>query len=218
MSLSKEIILEQMEVGPMGNFLYFIGDPQTKEVAVVDPAWDVNFLRKEAQRKGYTITHIFLTHGHMDHVNGIRDLQKTHDIPVYISKHEAEFYTPPCNHLHKVNNGQVLKIGNLSFECIHTPGHSPGCQCFRHGDVLIAGDTVFIDGCGRCDLPGSDVEAMYNSLYHVVMKLPDSTVLYPGHNYGPTPFATLVSQKKTNPYLTCQSREEFLQHRMGIFR
>ncbi len=84
------------------------------------------------------------------------------------------------------------------------------------GDTLIAGDAIFIDGCGRCDLPGSDPKAMYHSLYEVIMKLPDSTVIYPGHDYGPTPFATVGEQKKTNPYLQCKNLEEFLMGRMGM--
>ena len=81
---------------------------------------------------------------------------------------------------------------------------------------MICGDVLFIDGCGRCDLPGGDAEVMYETLYNRVMELPDDTVVYPGHNYGPTPSATLGEQKQTNPYLRCGSREEFLKQRMGI--
>ena len=210
------LILEQMEMGPLQNFIYFIGDPATKEIAVVDPAWDVDYLREQAKKKGYQITNIFLTHGHPDHVNGLDDLLSTHNVPVYISKQEAAFYTPKIKNLKKVDDREKLKVGGIEFECIHTPGHSPGCHCFKYGDVLIAGDTIFIDGCGRCDLPGSDPKAMYNSLYNIIKKLPDSTVIYPGHNYGPTPSATLASQKKTNPYLQANNLEDFLYQRMGM--
>jgi glyoxylase-like metal-dependent hydrolase (beta-lactamase superfamily II) len=210
-----DLILEQMEVGPMNNFIYFIGDKKTNEIAVIDPAWDVNFLRDEAKRKGYKITNIFLTHGHPDHVNGLDELLSTHDVPVYISKHEASFYTPDCKNLHKVEDHEKLKVGNIEFECLHTPGHTPGCQCFKYGDALIAGDTLFIDGCGRCDLPGGSVKTMYKSLSEVILKLPDSTVIYPGHNYGEVPFATLGEQKKTNPYLNARNLDEFLYQRMG---
>lgn len=216
MNKASNLILEQMEIGPLNNFIYFIGDPATREIAVVDPAWDVDFLINQARKKGYTITTVFLTHGHHDHVNGLEEILSTHNVPVYISKHEAPFYIPKIKNLRKVEDRETLKVGNIEFECIHAPGHSPGCQCFRFGDTLIAGDVIFIDGCGRCDLPGSDPRAMYNSLYNVIKKLPDSTILYPGHNYGPAPFATVGSQKKTNPYLQAKNMDEFLYQRMGL--
>ena len=200
----------------MQNFIYFLGDAAAKEIAVIDPAWDVDFLRQEAKKNGYAITNIFLTHGHPDHVNGIAALQKTHDVPVYISRHEAEFYTPKCKNLKKIAPGETLKIGSLEIKTLHTPGHSPGCQCFLIDEHLIAGDAIFIDGCGRCDLPGSDPKAQYRSLYEVIMKLPGQTIIYPGHDYGPTPAATVAQQKKTNIYLQCSSLEEFLLERMGM--
>jgi len=198
----------------MENFQYFLGDKSTKEIAVVDPAWDVNFLRSEAKRQGFKIVAVFLTHGHPDHVNGLDDLLSTHDVPIFISQHEASFFMPKHKNVKTIRSKEKLKIGNIEFECIHTPGHTPGCQCFLAEGNLIAGDTLFINGCGRCDLPGSDAKVMYNSLYNVVMKLPDSTIIYPGHNYGTVPFATLAEQKKTNPYLQCHSLEEFLTERM----
>ena len=210
----ENLILEQMEVGPMNNFIYFLGDKATGEIAVVDPAWDVDLLRDRAQKKGYKITSIFLTHGHPDHVNGLDDLLSTHDVPVYLSRHEAAFYTPSCKNLKKTADHEKIKVGNIEFECLHTPGHTPGCQCFKCGDALITGDTLFIDGCGRCDLPGGSAKAMFKSLYDVILKLPDPTRIYPGHNYGELPFATLAEQKKTNPYLCAKDLEEFLYQRM----
>jgi glyoxylase-like metal-dependent hydrolase (beta-lactamase superfamily II) len=217
MKLPPNVIFKQMEIGPMENFQYFIGDERTKEIAVVDPSWDVDYLCGEAKKNGYKITAVFLTHGHPDHTNGVAQMVKRHPVPVYISKHELGILKPRVKNLIEVNDREKLKTGNIEWECFHTPGHSPGCQLFKHDDILIAGDTLFIDGCGRCDLPGSDPKRMYYSLYDVVMKMPDSTMIYPGHNYGPAPFATLASQKKTNPYLTCKSMEEFLSQRMGIF-
>ncbi|MCA9406010.1 MAG: MBL fold metallo-hydrolase, partial [Candidatus Omnitrophica bacterium] len=200
MPVPDDMILKQIPLGPMDNFLYFIGDKQTNEIAVVDPAWDVDYLCAAAEKNGYYIKSIFLTHAHHDHVNGLKEILSRHDVPVYISKYEADFYRPKHKNLVDVDNGQMLKIGNVEFQCIHTPGHSPGCQCFKHGDVLIAGDLIFVDGCGRCDLPGGDAGVMYHSLFDILLKMPDSTIVYPGHNYGAVPFATLGELKKHNPY------------------
>lgn len=215
-SSSGKIILRQMEVGPMGNFIYFIGDAKTKEVAVVDPAWDVDFLCAEAQKNGFTITSILLTHGHPDHINGLDEILSRHNVPAYISRHEAGFYRPKHKNMIEVEDRQKLSVGNITIECVLTPGHTPGSQCFCVADLLITGDTLFIDGCGRCDLPGGNPKQMYDSLYNTILKLPDSTMIYPGHNYGSKPFAALASLKKTNPYLTCANLEEFLCERMGV--
>ncbi len=215
LNLPENLILEQFEIGPLNNFLYFLGDAATKDIAVVDPAWDVNFLCREAQKKGYRITAVFLTHGHPDHVNGLNEILAQHDVPAYISRHEPDFLTPRHQNIVKVENGDSLTVGSIDFRCLLTPGHTPGCQSFLYENIMISGDAIFIDGCGRCDLPGGDAGVMYDTLYNIIMPLPDDTVIFPGHNYGPTPFATLGSQKRTNPYLTCSSREEFLVHRMG---
>lgn len=215
-NLPDNMILQQMELGPMNNFLYFIGDAYTKEIAVVDPAWEVDYLCQQASKFGYTITSIFLTHGHPDHVNGLEEILKVHDVPAYISRHEAPYYKPKHKNLIEIDDHHKLPVGNLVFDTIWTPGHTPGGQCFHYKNVLVTGDTLFIDGCGRCDLPGGDPLAMYTSLSERIMKLPDETLLYTGHNYGPKPVDTLGAQKKTNPYLTCSSKSEFLQNRMGI--
>jgi glyoxylase-like metal-dependent hydrolase (beta-lactamase superfamily II) len=214
--LPENLILKQIVIGPLDNFIYFVGDARTKEIAVVDPAWDVDFLCREADKSGYIITSIFLTHGHPDHVNGLKDILARHDVPAYISKHEAPFYKPKHKNIREVEDRQKLRVGKIEFECVLTPGHTPGGQCFHYKNVLLTGDTIFIDGCGRCDLPGGDAKKMYESLYHIIMKFPDETLLYTGHNYGPAPFTTLQSQKETNPYLTCHNLEEFLNQRMGL--
>lgn len=200
----------------MENFQYFLGDADTKEIAVVDPAWDVNFLCSEIDKNGYKVASVFLTHGHPDHVNGLDEFLSHHDVPAYMSKHEADVLKPNHKNLVEVEDQAKLNIGNIEFSCYHTPGHSPGCHCFHHDNILITGDLVFIDGCGRCDFPYSDPKQQYHSLHDVLMKLPDETLLFTGHNYGPKPYDTLGEQKKTNPYLTCKNMEEFLVHRMGM--
>lgn len=212
---SKSLVIKQYEIGPLNNFLYLLGDEATKEMAIVDPAWDVPFLCRQAQNMGYKITKVFLTHAHPDHVNGLDMLLQQHDVPVYISKHEAPFLRKNLKNLVDIADRERLSLGNTTFEVIHTPGHTPGCQCFLSNEQMICGDTLFIDGCGRCDLPGGDAKIMYNTLYKIIKKLPDNTTVWPGHNYGPTVTDTIGHQKLTNPYLQCSSIEEFLGERMG---
>jgi len=205
-----------MELGPMENFQYFLGDARSKQIAVVDPAWDVDYLCDEARENGYKISLVLLTHGHPDHVNGLKEILSRHDVPAYISRQEASFLKPKHKNIVEVEDRQTIRVGGIEIECLLTPGHTPGCQCFLYKNILVTGDTIFVDGCGRCDLPGSDPRQMYHSLYNVLMKLPDTTVIYPGHNYGATPFATLGEQKKTNPYLQAKSMEDFLIGRIGF--
>ncbi|MBI4309547.1 MAG: MBL fold metallo-hydrolase [Candidatus Omnitrophica bacterium] len=219
MSSKTSLLIRQYEIGPLNNFLYLLGDPATKEMAIVDPAWDVDFLREEAKRLGYVITQVFLTHAHPDHINGLDQLLALYKLPVYISKHEAPFLTAQIQtkqSLTGIEDRARLKLGHITFDVLHTPGHTPGCQCFLAQNNLICGDTLFIDGCGRCDLPGGDARVMYQSLTNVIMKLPGDTVVYPGHNYGPAPTDTIGHQKQTNPYLQSASVEEFLSERMGM--
>lgn len=211
-----QLFLQQMELGPMDNYIYFIGDAKSKEIYVVDPAWDVEHIRAEAKRQDLRIKGALITHGHADHTNGIEDLLSTHDIPVYVSEHEAEFYKPVGENIKDVKLNDKLMIGNVEIEFIHTPGHTPGSQCFLVDGKLVAGDTLFLDGCGRCDMPGGDAEIMYDTIYNRLMTMPDSTIIYPGHNYHHLKCDKLEHQKKTNPYMLCKNLNEFLHHRMGL--
>lgn len=216
MDIPKELIFKQIPNGPMDNFQYLIGCSATNEVAIVDPAWDVRVLSQAAESAGYKVTTVLFTHGHMDHVNGLDDIMKIYDVPAYFPAAEADMYKPTHKNLNFFNENETLTIGNIKLKTFLTPGHSPGSTGYLYKNIYIAGDTIFIDGCGRCDLPGSDPRQQYHSLYDIVMKLPDETLLFTGHNYGPTPYDTLGEQKKTNPYLTCKNEEEFLMQRMGM--
>ncbi|MEM7800925.1 MAG: MBL fold metallo-hydrolase [Chloroflexota bacterium] len=210
---NEKVILQQIPVGKYENFAYLIGDPETKKVAVVDPAWDVPKIVAEVKRLGLTVDAIWLTHGHGDHTQGVEELREHYPVPVFLSPHEIPKYRPDVG-VPFENMGDTMTIGNLTFDIFYTPGHAAGSVCFYCAPHLIAGDTLFIDGCGRCDLEGSDVEAMYASLHETIMSLPDETIIYPGHDYGPTPTDTLANQRRTNRFLLAKTKEAFIKERL----
>ena len=201
-------MIRQIPIGPMENFAYLIGDPAAKVCAAVDPAWNAQEILRVAEGKGWTIATILLTHSHFDHANALEVLAELTGAEIYV--HEADVADLPSNlELHPTKEGTKIPIGSLTVACLHTPGHTPGSQCFLVDDALITGDTLFVDNCGRVDLPGSSPSDMLASLSRLA-KLDPAIVVYPGHNYGPTPTSTIGEQRKTNPYLTAQAEGVFL--------
>ena len=220
-----ELIIEQIEIGSMANFTYIVGSRSTREVAIVDPAWDIEGLIKHLEERDYTLTAALATHYHPDHVGGgmgghsivgVAELMEHKPVKVYVHKHEADGMKKVTalsdSDLVKVDSGDTLDVGNVQIEFLHTPGHTPGSQCFRVRNTLVSGDTLFIDGCGRVDLPGSNSEDMYHSLQKL-KSLPDDTLLLPGHNYGQVPNATMAETKARNSYLSVQNLETWTQVR-----
>ena len=226
---SPRMILKQLEVGPMMNFVYLIGCAETREAAVVDPAWDVPAILKMAEDCDLKITRILLTHGHPDHMNGLEALLKATDAQVclhadetdYLKEVSAYFGMPVdflgrrSGNLRAMADGETIHLGKLPLQFLHTPGHTPGSQCFLTEGSLVSGDTLFVNACGRVDLPGGDPEKMWHSLTHRLGTLDDSTVLYPGHNYGDRPTATMGEQKQNNPYLKFASLNDFIRDMRG---
>lgn len=209
----QELIIEQIQIGPMQNFTYLVGSRSTREVAIVDPAWDVNALLDHIAGKDYTLTAALVTHYHPDHVGGsfgghdiegISELIARQGVKVYAHKSEADGVRKITgvseSDLVRVDSGDRLDIGKVEVEFLHTPGHTPGSQCFRIRNTLVSGDTLFINSCGRVDLPGSNPEDMYHSLQRL-KDLPDDTLLLPGHNYAQVPNATLAETRAQNTYL-----------------
>ncbi len=208
-----ELIIEQIEIGPMQNFTYLVGSRSTREVAVVDPAWDIEALLTHIDQRGYTLTAALVTHYHPDHIGGsfgghdiegISELLARRPVKIYAHKSEADGVRKVTglseSDLTRVESGDKLDIGPVEVEFLHTPGHTPGSQCFRIKNNLVSGDTLFIQGCGRVDLPGSNPEDMFHSLQKL-RALPDETVLLPGHNYGHVPRATMGETRTQNVYL-----------------
>lgn len=210
------IFIHQFEVGPMENFIYFIGDKATRKCAVIDPAWNYEVILQEAARLDVTISAILCTHSHYDHVNEVGYLLKHIDVPVHMLGLEVDFGNFKCENLVKNSPGDRLTIGqHCSITMLHTPGHTPGSTCYHVDDHLVTGDTMFVNGCGRCDLVGGDPEAMHETLWGLLKKLPGQTVMYPGHNYDDAPTASLDEQLKTNPWLAHTTLRDFVSHRMN---
>jgi len=217
--MSERLYLKQMELGPMQNFVYLVGDTETRDCVVVDPAWEIDAILDEMQSDDMRLTGMLVTHTHQDHVGGHLF---GHDIPgiaqvlerspakVYVHKAEREFLKGIGSDVVQVDGGDTLAVGDMTVTFLHTPGHTPGSQCFLVDGRLISGDTLFIRSCGRTDLPGSDPAEMYTSLTQRLGALPDDTVVFPGHNYGGSA-TTIGDEKRANPMMHFPSMAEFLR-------
>ena len=222
---SSGLILKQLEMGPMMNFVYIIGCPDTRTAAVIDPAWDVPALLETASALNVGIRHIVITHAHPDHVNGLEELLAATDARVYLNCEElgyiremaARFQVPidfmeqRSANIQAVADNDEIRVGKLKVRFLHTPGHTPGSQCILVDGNLFSGDTLFIGACGRVDFPGGDPEKMWRSLNLRLSALDDDIVLYPGHSYGDRATSTLGEQKRSNPYMQFATAEEFMR-------
>ena len=194
----------------MVNFVYAIGDRRTGECVLVDPAYAVKELIDLVGADNMTVTGALATHYHPDHVGGsmmghsiegISELLDHVDCPIHVQHDEVEWVmkstSVTADHLVGHDSGDVLTVGSIDISLVHTPGHTPGSQCFFVDDRLIAGDTLFLEGCGRTDLPGSDPAKMLESLRRLA-EVPGSTILFPGHRYSIASSATMDVVKETN--------------------
>jgi glyoxylase-like metal-dependent hydrolase (beta-lactamase superfamily II) len=207
----------------MVNFVYLIGDRTTGEAVVVDPAYAVDDLLAVLERDGMRCVGALATHFHPDHVGGdmmgwsvegvVRLLERA-GVPVHIQREEAPWITRTTGvgqedlMLHE--SGDVVTVGSVPVTLLHTPGHTPGSQCFLVDGKLVAGDTLFLEGCGRTDLPGGDPAALYESLMTRLSRVPDDTVLYPGHLYSADPSATMGETRATNYVFRVRSPDDWL--------
>jgi glyoxylase-like metal-dependent hydrolase (beta-lactamase superfamily II) len=214
------LYFRQIEMGPMQNYVYLIGSTETRKTAVVDAAWEIDEILRLAAQDGMEITHAFVTHTHPDHVGGsfagmeiqgVTELLTKCKAKVVVHKAEAEFLKSlSASDLIKTESGDKIDVGGVQIQLLHTPGHTPGSQCFLVDNRIVSGDTLFIGSCGRVDLPGSNPEQMYYSLTQKLMALPDDTILFPGHNYSDRPTSTMGQEKQSNPYFRFHSLKQFL--------
>jgi len=207
----------------MQNFVYLIGDKESGECVVVDPAWAVDDIVDLVEQEDMKLVGALATHYHPDHVGGTMYGLTVEGLPRLMER-------APCKvHAHKLevagirqvtgldesdfvkhNSGDKVKVGDIEIELLHTPGHTPGSLCFRLKSALVAGDTLFLQGCGRVDLPGGDPEEMYHTLTQRLSSLPGDTVLYPGHAYGGE-HADMDTVRRTNQYMSIPNLETWMR-------
>ena len=209
--------------GQMVNFVYAIGDRDTGQAVLVDPAYDTDGLLGLLEADGMTCVGVLATHYHPDHVGGhmmgldiegVSHLLERVSVPIHVQADEADYVQKvtgvEAGSLVSHRSGDVVSAGAVDITLIHTPGHTPGSQCFLVDGRLVAGDTLFLEGCGRMDLPGSDAAQMYESLTTRLARVPDDAVLYPGHRYSLESSATMGATRERNVVFRPSSREQWL--------
>ena len=199
------MIIEQIPIGPMANFGYILGCEETRIAALIDPAFEPEKLVTRAKELELDIEWILNTHGHFDHING-------NNVAVEMTGAKIIGHTSSTFHVDKkVDHGDTFAIGNLDIHVLYTPGHSPDEICFFvNNQVLFTGDVLFVGECGRTDLPGSNVQEMYKSLFEVLAGIPDDVDIFPGHDYGSSPMSTMGFERANNYVLETRSLEDFI--------
>ena len=219
----RDIAVDDPLARQMVNLVYLIGDRASGEAVAVDPAYAPDEVIDILEADGMRLIGVLATHYHSDHVGGdlfgrdilgIAELLEQVEVPVHVHRDEVPWIERSTgvgrDSLVPHESDDVLQVGEIKIRLLHTPGHTPGSQCFLVANRLVAGDTLFLQGCGRTDLPGSDPDAMYDSLVNRLAILPDDTVVYPGHLYSPDGSASLAETKRKNPVLAPRSAEEWL--------
>ena len=208
--------IEQMKVGYLDVFCYLVACSRTNEALVIDPAGDEEHVVKSIQQKQLTLRYIVNTHGHPDHtcgnakvktLTGAKIVMHELDAPIYNSKEGETMarqwgFTPSPPADITVKDGDEIVVGDVTLKVIHTPGHSPGGICLLGEGHVFTGDTLFVGGIGRTDLPGASMQEFMKSIKDRLLNLPEDTIVWPGHNYGFTPSSTIGHEKKTNPFLS----------------
>jgi glyoxylase-like metal-dependent hydrolase (beta-lactamase superfamily II) len=207
----------------MVNFVYLIGDRATGQAVIVDPAYAVQDLLDILEADGMQLTGVLATHYHPDHVGGqmagwalegISSLLEKVQVPVHLQKEELPWVERTtgvgASHLVSHDSGDVVRVGSVEVELIHTPGHTPGSQCFLVDGRLVAGDTLFLEGCGRTDLPGADPVAMYESINTRLARVSDDAILFPGHLYSAEPSQRLGETRQWNYVFRPRSVQEWM--------
>ena len=199
--------IEQFLVGEMDNFTYLIIDEKTKKSIIVDPSWELEKIFDYLKKININNEFIINTHSHFDHVIGNDKVVKI--TGAKIIQHKLS----PLKKDIEVHDNQSIKFEEINIKIIHTPGHSQDSICLIIDDkIILTGDTLFVGSCGRVDLPGSNPDDMYYSIYNRIGNLDENLIVYPGHHYGSTKTSTLREEKKSNFVFKFHNKEEFLRY------
>lgn len=202
--------IEQIQVGQMANFTYLVIDEEEKEIAIIDPSWDLDKIFEIIKRNSYSVKFIINTHTHFDHVLGNEQVLAITNCQIVQHENSRD------RHDIAVKDGDRIRVGNIVIDILHTPGHSKDSICLIvDSKIIFTGDTLFVGNCGRIDLPGGNVNEMYDSLLRRIIKLNDELILYPGHNYGMKTVSTIGEEKNTNYVLAPRTLQEFIQFMTG---
>lgn len=210
-------MIRQLLVGPFAVFTYIVACPRTKEGVIIDPAGENEKILGALKEEGIRVRYILNTHGHADHVMENEGLKRAVSAPTCMHEADNRFFArkeiaeqsakelglPPAEAVDReLKDGDLLEVGTLGIQVIHTPGHSPGSVCYYVEDNLFTGDTLFVGAAGRTDLTGGSLDTLIESIEKKILALPKSTVIWPGHDYGETPTSTIGREMEENPYIT----------------
>jgi hydroxyacylglutathione hydrolase len=213
--MEENMVIEQIEIGGFAIFCYVLGDEESGEGIVIDPGGAAEPIIKRATKSGVSkIKLIVNTHSHVDHTTGNRSMHEMTGAPIAIHELEADELAKPNIAMLAMFNakaspaptvllkdGDSITFGSQSVKVIHTPGHTTGGICLYWPGYVITGDTLFVSGVGRTDLPGGSFPILQSSIVNKLFSLPDETIVLPGHNYGATPTSTIGREKRENGFV-----------------